>query len=168
MQATVTGPIGARGLTFATAAGYTCVVDAVLTRIATVIIANRPAHWATALDAALLTWTTATVVADQTIRRAAAVHGTSAWIFAANAAAKPTLRTAFTWLNANLFISTTCVAADFFFPAAEAAEAHSVSSTVIKVITLNLAIPCVFTPYYTQFFIIHTFEFFWNNWRSIL
>jgi hypothetical protein len=91
MQATVTGSIGARSLTFTTAAGYTWIVDAVLTWIATVVIANRSAHRATALDAALLTWTTAALVADQTIRRAAALRGTSAWIFAAHTAAKPTL-----------------------------------------------------------------------------
>lgn len=163
----MTGPIGARGLTLTTAAGYTDVIDAILARITTVVIANHPSYGATALEGTLLVWLTAVIVTNYPIRRATAVVCTSAWIFAANAAAKPIFWTAFSRLNANLFIPTADVAANFFLPAAEAAQAHSIGSTVVKVIALDLAIPCVFTPYHTQFFIVHTFKFLWDNRGSI-
>jgi hypothetical protein len=156
-----------RSLTFVAAAGCTGVVDACLARVAAVVIANHASYGTTAFDGTLLAWPTAAIVTNYPIRRATAVAGTPAGIFTTNAAAKPVFRTAFALLNADLFISTADVAANFFFPAAEAAQAHSISSTVVKVIALNLAIPCVFTPYYTQFFIIHTFEFLWDNRGSI-
>ncbi|HEX3036637.1 MAG TPA: hypothetical protein VHT73_16200 [Thermodesulfobacteriota bacterium] len=159
----MTGSIRARSLTLIAAAGCTGVVDACLARVTTVVIANHSTYGATALHGTLLAWPATAIIANYPIRRTAAVAGTSAGIFTTNAAAEPVFRTAFPRLNANLFISTTGVAANFFFPAAESAQAYSVSSTVVKVITLKVAIPCVFTPYYSQSFIIHPFKFLWNN-----
>jgi hypothetical protein len=141
-----TGHVRTRSLTLIAAAGCAGVVDACLTRIAAVIIAYRSVHRATALDGTLLARTATAITANYPIRRAAAVAGTSTGIFTTNPAAIPIFRTAFARLNANLFIPTADVAANFFFPAAEAAQAHPISSTVVEVIALNVAIPCLLLP----------------------
>ncbi len=91
----MTGAIGARSLSFTAAAWYAGVVQAVLTRIATVVVANYSAYSTTALESTLLAWPTTAVMASHPVWGAAAVNSASAGIFAAYTTANPTLRTAF-------------------------------------------------------------------------
>jgi hypothetical protein len=157
-------------LSFTTTAGYTSVVDAVLTRIATVVIANCSAHGTTALDSTLLAWPTTAVMASQPVWRTAAFNSTSAGIFAADTSAKPTLRTAFSRFYANFFLSTTSVTAYLFLRTTLAPEAYPVCSTVVTMLTLKTAISLISSTYYSQIFIVDTFpplSTSVNNWRLI-
>ena len=97
MESSMTGAVRTWSLSFTAAALYTGVIDAILTRIATVIVANCSAHRATTLDSTLLARPATAVMASHPVWGTAAVYGAPAGVFAAYTSANPTLRTAFSW-----------------------------------------------------------------------
>jgi hypothetical protein len=158
MESSMTGAVGTRSLSFATAAGDTGVIDAVLTRIATVIVANCPACGTTALDSTFFAWPTTAVMASHPVWRTAAVYGTSAGIFATYTSANPTLRTAFDLIDTILLISATgaTVITNLFFPTALTPKAYSIRPAIVTMLALKTTISLVSSAYYSQIFIINT------------